>query len=123
MKSFFEIASNMHPDDFKSQNINFPRFRGTSVPLSDDDDKFNRLRLGYDFYNVFSRYHDGEGDPLLNLLIRRGKSVDWVNVKASLEEIQRVKKIAGKILRTSKDEGEKRTAVSVLEEIRPYLSK
>lgn len=121
MKSFFEIASNMHPDDFKPQDIMFPRFRGSAPPKSD----FTTLVFDPNFFSVFSRYHEGEGDPLLKVLMRIGDKQGFnpINVKVSQEEIQRIKKIAGRIIGKSHDDDEKRTAIAVLEEIRPYLSK
>jgi len=74
------------------------------------------IRLSYAVLNVFQRYWEGQGDPLYAVLSRRGNSVDWVTVKASQEEIDRLEEVARKILEDPEtEEGEKATAKQLLD--------
>lgn len=79
---------------------------------------FFPVRLAYSTYLVFSKYVKGQTDPLADLLFRRGDSVDWKTIKASDDEIMRLRQVAQQILSTSKDPGEVRTAQHVLETIK-----
>lgn len=94
-----------------------PTRRRGGVPLQGNQ-YFFPVRLSYATYLVFSKYQKGKGDPLGDLLFRRGDSVDWKTIKASDDEIQRLKQVAQEILSVSKDPGEVRTAQHVLETIK-----
>jgi hypothetical protein len=121
-RNWFEISSNYGPDDFKEKPFNFPRFRGIkNVVKPATENSGIELKLSYAVYNVFQRYWEGQSDPLYTLLSRRGNSVDFVRVFASPEEVKRLKKVAGHILSNSTDEGEKRTAIALLSELKNKL--
>lgn len=78
----------------------------------------DEIRLGYDVYNVFQRYWEGQGDPLYAVLSRRGGSVEIVTIVASPEELSRLEEVAEEILESDEsDSGERRTAKSLLKKI------
>ena len=115
-----EIASNWTPPE-KSGWGSFGRGGKRIQGLIDQPElKHQRtstnipIKLSYAVYNVFQRYWEGQNDPLYAILSRRGNSVDWVEVEASEEEIDRLKEVAKEILDTSDDKGEIRTAESLL---------
>jgi hypothetical protein len=89
---------------------------GQTVPPATEKDSIP-MKLGYDVYNVFQRYWDGQSDPLYAVLSRRGNSVDWVTVFASPEEVKRLKQVAEEILKTSQEQGERRTAQALLQRL------
>lgn len=77
-----------------------------------------RLTLSYAVLNVFQRYWLGQGDYLYAVLSRRGNSVDLVEVEVSGSEQDRLEEVAKYIFQQSSEEGEVRTAESLLEELR-----
>lgn len=76
-----------------------------------------KVRLGYDVLNVFQRYWCGQGDHLYAVLSRRGNSVDFVTLDASLEEVDRLEEVANYIIENSGDEAEVRVAKRLLENL------
>lgn len=76
-----------------------------------------KVRLGYDVYNVFQRYWCGQGDHLYAVLSRRGGSVDFVTLDASVEEVDRLEEVANYIIEHSSDEAEVRVAKRLVENL------
>jgi hypothetical protein len=76
------------------------------------------IRIGYGTYNVFQRYWEGQGDDLYAVLSRRGTSVDWVTLRASRSEVERLKEVAQEIIDTSDDASEVRVAKAFLQDIK-----
>lgn len=81
------------------------------------------LRLGYDSLSIFQQYWWGQTDPLYAILSRRGNSVDWVNVDASLEELRRLRDLCAEIRDNDKSEpSHVRVATSYADKItRSYI--
>jgi hypothetical protein len=77
-----------------------------------------RLRLSYAVLNVFQRYWWGQNDPLYAVLSRRGTSVQFVDVTASTDEVERLQDVAEEII-ASKDStaAERRVAEGLLKQL------
>ena len=79
------------------------------------------LRIGMGTYNVFQQYWEGQWDPLYAVLSRRGGSPDWVTVKASQEEVERLTDVAQEIIERNEDPMHVRVAEGTLENIEQAL--
>lgn len=62
-----------------------------------------QIKIGFDTANIYQQYWHGQSDPLYAILSRRGYSVDWVTMEASVREIQVLQEQTEEILRENDD--------------------
>jgi len=105
--SFEDWKKGQRQEVLRKRQVILDKYKSADIPI----------KIGYDTLNIFQRYWDGQNDPLYALLSRRGNSPDWVTVKVSKEELERLIDQAQDILHQG-DKTEKRVAKATLQRLK-----